>query len=444
MSSESADFADAVATRCFDVDAAGSDSITVAGGMAIRFAASGNDYVLALTTDAGTSYTADGGVKTLGSISATGVVWLTLDDPDLPTTLTASFVASTDIDATLEEDGSNLPIALVTVAAGVITDIDQLHTELWISRAPVGAASVDDLSLDVNDDGEIQDFEWDAPTPVALASLADEDLFMYRDGTDASKKYIAFDDLVTEIAAELETQNYRTFLSLTDTPSTYPVPELDQVWVPVVDSTGTELEWADLDAFGVGRYWKLGGDQETCYGWSIGDPSQLQVIDLDAQKLVTEASDNALDWLNGALIAGIDDGIGPVPVTVMSWLARELNRQWTVTDTTDADGAAGGALAIAGGLDVAKSVWASLGFKMDADNYWTASAAHIKTSGDIVLASAGIITLADDTGGARIYVQNDLIELYPSSGGSTKINEKTVTWKRAADLDPDDYVLVGS
>ncbi len=239
-----------------------------------------------------------------------------------------------------------------------------------------GGAKVDDLSIDLNDDDEIQDFEWDSPSPVELGSLADEDLFMYRDASDASKQYIAFDDLVTEIAAELENQDYRTFLSLTDTPSTYPEPELDQVWVPVVNETGTGLEWADLDAFGVGRYWKLGGESTECYGNGIGNGAAM-VIDLTNSLLVDSALKYSVDWENRVL--SIHTLVPDVDVAVLDWANQELNEPWKVNDDTNATDAATGALTIAGGLGVAYDIWsgatvhADTGFIVDDDNGWTAN-----------------------------------------------------------------------
>lgn len=365
--------------RCFDCTVTGATALTVAGGPTLRIAADGDLFFLGLTTDSGTSATADGDYKTLTGITATGYVILTLDDPDTPTAVAASF--TTDPPATfLEEDGSVLPICYVVCASSKIVSLHQMHSELWLSNGAV--ALVDDLSINLTG-GLIQDYAWADPSGDLTTTIALADHLMLRISGTAAKKYITWDAFMDELAADI--------VGTGGPWATHPWPNNHDDLLDIAGDTAGDDHNGSLAA---GNFPYLSGRRD---------------YDDDGQAF---KAGGGLADSSGALSVDPDDRL-----LSSDWeCAGKFNQ---TTDVTDATGAAGGAVTSAGGIDVAKKVWAIGGFKVSASNFWDLDDCYVDCNDTISLGAAHIV-------------------MTPGSG------TKELAWKRVGDLVPDDYVLVGT
>lgn len=145
----------------FQVECSTDTAVRVHAGQCMRFTAE-DIASLNMTVDGGGTSDDPDTYLTIAGIAATGYILAALDDAMNPTTLTVSWSATwpTTVDET------QIVLAKITVAGGVITQIDTVHTGIWYSFY----WQVDSASLDYNsnDEGQVYGFETAAGgTPAA-------------------------------------------------------------------------------------------------------------------------------------------------------------------------------------------------------------------------------------------------------------------------------------
>lgn len=405
-------------------------SVGVRAGLAIRWVNNTEWDVAMSVTGVGATWDPDE-YEELTSIIVSGFVKLALDDGDTPTTLTASFLPGGSLPSTT--DATEIAVAYIECSGGVITNIIPIKTGVWMEVIGGGMA-YDDLSIDLNDsDSELQIWEWDDAASHTGTLDRAYDYMVFQDYDDsASLKYTTLDSMAQAIADSLSSLSPvpwpTTWEELSDTDGVIDV--LTVGYIPMVtDIAGFYyLHLVDpATALDNLLYWPRGSDYTECYGESIGNNVAAAVIDLDNQQLV--------------------------------------NGPWDVADDSEADGAAGGALAVTGGIDAGENVYALGGFQIDSNNVWNLSNLGIDVAGGASIDCTEFYGLAStyfefyggdtmDLNTAGPVSHNQLfmdrttgVLLAADYGLALQIQDgyerRNAVWTKVSDLTDSDYVLKG-
>ena len=270
--------------------------------------------------------------------NAAGFIKVAFNNSLAPTTLTASFVSGAY--PTTDTDRTDLFIAQIfwDTSNSLIERVEQIWTGGdWDSffLAPDGD------SIDYNTSGQLQWYDFESPTPVAITS---DDYIPYKDLETGKVQYVEAGYLlglidldeksINKNGTELQMYNFAAASSVApvaadlfaykdvstgflawSTIAAMVGAELDQVslnlnasnlaqiygyatassvapvsgdFIPFKDTSESHISWVDLDDLAAamgGPWWKLGGAASVCYGEEIGNDAKTKVIDLDEQTL---------------------------------------------------------------------------------------------------------------------------------------------------------------
>jgi hypothetical protein len=271
----------------FKMVAASETTIRVLGGSRIRDVAGAMNRV-PLTGDGGDSPTWDL-FKTV-TISASVYVWVEFDDALNPATLTVNTNAAyPDPDNGSEK----LVLGYVTFSGGKITEIEQYWTggdwrDQW--------EKLDGHSLEYHPTNyETQLRGMDDPSAHTIPSLDDgSDYFPIYDATDGNLKWYrlqAFSEWLDTYWSATPPTEFLLWKNLQDTVGD-PSLAANVGYIPIVTHQGASVYKLELtDGSATGPWWKLGNTTTAdAYGDLIGDGSQNEVINLNAQTLKDGAS----------------------------------------------------------------------------------------------------------------------------------------------------------
>lgn len=335
--------------KMFEVFSSSPLEIGVRAGLSIRWVG-GVQYSTSttITTD-GLGPTMDPFYVEYLAATSSGYVIGTLDDPNTPTQFTLSFSAGalpTTTDATV------LVIAYVSVVAGAINQIIQMHEGLWEIAIGSGTTNVDNHSIEIDtgytpDKIAIFDFDYGNPTTYDPTESGFEYAIPYADG-------VGTPGAPTDL-------HWMSRVNLADNLVAYwigtppdPAPWKEADWVPkhedldftpttspIVGNSGGNPNHDDhLWVKGAG----VTNDANTCnYGTAIGRAVNDLAINLTDSQLCDASADVTLNW-NGMLLQNAGStrvnwstGAWYTDGTIISgnWINRELNSSvtagtWTV------------------------------------------------------------------------------------------------------------------
>jgi len=286
------------------------------------------------------------------------------------------------------------------------------HSVAWIGVIGL----LDDLSLDVNDRGRAQVFDWDHADGSESADLGAA-LFPYKDKSTSGLLYSSGNSLLEFIEDFITIDPTRLDLDFQSIDlSVFPADRIElyqwdtaqsnnaaanpistSTLIPAKRRSGTSFEdelvyYTVSEITGLGQYWALGGDNATAYGQSIGNAAAAKVIDLDDRELVG----------------------GP----------------WGVTNTTAAADGVGG-LVLGGGMYAAKGIYVDKGEAALAALFSSSTASQVVRVADGTNAlhatdgggKAAVLVTGDDeaarfeAGGARVKIFDGTYGVNSSGAG---------------------------
>lgn len=247
----------------FEVVKVSDSSVVVHAGAAVRWVG-GTGYYVPLTVDSGTSDDPLD-VKTITGVSASGYITIELDSVTTPATLTAQYDADN-----VEGTAKQLPIAKITVTAGVLTVV-QLKVGVWDEGA------TDDILVKVSSNDTTAGYlsaklvAGDYLTAVIAPEGGDEVMTINLDNLDG-----------------VFTPAAHSYTLIIDAPWwVFDNSQVKHVGLDFADGVaGQAGQNPDHDA----RYWIKGSDYTENYGTSIGYDATHSIIALDSTPQLL------LDW----------------------------------------------------------------------------------------------------------------------------------------------------
>lgn len=343
---------------------------------------------------------------------------------------------------TNDEGNYQIVLGEVTVASNIISGYKQyLFSDIDDSVAwPDSQSGVSGVgeSLDFiasgNGEGLLEIAGWDAPTDISSLDATDRVLIRTIIDDDPIARYITWVDFLTQILTDLHpVENWvelgdtagslgyegdlvhveggiLDFIHLSDLANSISHYDLEDI-IPgtyVLHDHGNYWQNVESDS---GRYGAPSWDYLVNNGSSIGDSYKNEVIDLDAQQLITALGNPAMDWANRTLLDtdGITitadwddqqlfDAAGDISA---DWNLRTLygdewhvamNTLFLVDDGTDITPGSSdtGAAQIVGGLSVAQGLQADVIRLLSNpnDNVWSATQLRTYVAGSSYLYSA--------------------------------------------------------
>lgn len=426
----------------FRVEENDSTSLIVRAGLHLRYVG-GVEFDVGVDVGGRTSIDPDDTVDVTG-ITVTQWIYAMVDDVTTPTSVS---IGATGSDAVpTAGDQSVLPLARVICVGGKIDRIVPAHEGVW-EVGGGGGYGYDNLSINLDSSGLLQAYGWE--TAVSNPSInRSVDLWSYQGyggGADPlARHYATLDDMAASIAEALLAGPWDS--------GTEPWPTDHHT----IGGTHDGDEDIDHPAFWCNA---LSGDYDSSYirnyGDSIGDPYGVKVVDLLNQALC-EDSDQYLIWTLGQLINGVGAAV------VLDWLNSRLHGDWTQYDATGhllmlgneaitPGTAASGALRCVGGASLQGAIQALAYYLIGdaANNYWTTSALSVVNAGANQIRGDSVTLAHGPSASSYLTVSAGDILLYAASGGALRIDDgaagtKSATWKRMADVGPEELVLVGA
>ena len=343
----------------FKVDQTGPDSISVRAGVASRYdgtEGSAATYEMTIVGD-GTSASPLDGVE-LTELAASQWIILTLDET--AETLVAS--GTGDLDIPDSDDGTVIPIALVTMDEGDIVRIFQAHSGPWYLPSPV---ILDAKSLDRNGDGQAEIKGWADPADGGTVAGTDQLVVREPGETVPVAKFKTISGLLDYIAANCSLTHWDDCDHEHDHSGVY-VPADDNPHSMLtdiaagtagddhVDSTrgGTlnNVAYLRLDALGTDFRNAMAGVIGDEFGNESLDPNNRVAKDGSGNQTIAWGSTRTLydSWrftgnVGGADFAGITDESGRDSVRPN---LRELHANWAVKAGDTVGGAQPGNLTV--------------------------------------------------------------------------------------------------
>ena len=277
--------------RPFSIVQLSDTSVEILAGAAIRHV-HGLQYAVEMGIDGGVTSKSLADSLTISGVTATTHIVLDLNNPLIPTTLTASSTGSATY-PTGDTTYARRVLGKITCAGNVITGIEQYEDGHW--RDPW--MQPDSASLNYAVDNLLQFYGWDVASAVAPANV---DLFPYQDLTNGLAAYCTAHQIVETGAADGADLAGAVW---TNAP-----------WLVLYAINHQYLTGLNNGPFGDEEdhhwAWNNGTHGGTCtsarnYGSSVGNALGKLVLDLDNGQLLTGGTSPKarLDWLLATLLA---------------------------------------------------------------------------------------------------------------------------------------------